>query len=60
MEKTYMLFYGEESYPLGGWRDFKGLFETVEAAEAAVPIASFYCDWWQIVDSRSMGIVKES
>ncbi len=47
--KRYLLFAGEQYYPLGGWDDLKGSFDTVEAA-IAFPI---YCDWKQVVDGIS-------
>ena len=41
----YYLFAGEWYYPLGGYRDFQGAFETLEAA--AIAAAPF--DWAHIV-----------
>lgn len=29
----YMLFSGNDFYPLGGWQDFKGCFESIEKAK---------------------------
>lgn len=50
----YLLFAGSHYYPNGGWEDFKGDFDSVEAAQAQVPpllesIGAGYA-WWHIVD----------
>lgn len=55
-EKTYLLFEGDNYSPGGGWNDFKGAFETLEAARNGV---SRHIDWWQIVDGRDYTLVEE-
>ena len=59
-----MLFAGDYYYPAGGWRDFRGSFETiVEAREAALKVESITwernVDWWHIVDLLDDTIVAE-
>ena len=44
-----MLFVGDDYYPLGGWRDFKGFFDTVEDAKAAVLKEDLGLCWAHIV-----------
>ena len=39
--KPYLLFCGDTYYPLGGWEDFKGSFDTLEDARAAMPIHEY-------------------
>lgn len=53
--KSYMLFSGFRGYPNGGWLDFVGDFDTLEEAENRVRGIS---DWFQIVDSKTMKVVK--
>ena len=52
--KRYWLFAGEEYYPLGGMKDFRGSFETDEAAMSALTKS---CDWWHILDSHTGKVV---
>lgn len=51
--KRFLLFAGSNFYPEGGWRDFRGSFDTVaEAQNAACALAEeFGIDWHHIVDS---------
>ncbi len=49
--KRYLLFSGDEYYPLGGWNDFKGSFDTLEEAKEAKEKLSGH-DWYQIVDTK--------
>lgn len=44
----FLVFAGNQFYPLGGWQDFKGAFEDV--IDALTKIANGGWDWWQIVD----------
>lgn len=60
--KRYLLFAGHLYYPSGGWDDFQGDFDSVEAAEAHIPTvqetlhsSSF---WWHVVDTRTYSIVS--
>lgn len=54
--KRFLVFAGECYYAGGGWDDFRGDFETVEAArEAAVALDK---DWWQVIDTATMKEVE--
>ena len=50
--KRYLLFRGDQWYPLGGWDDFFGSYDTIEEAKAAGRACSH--DWWHIVDVEMM------
>ena len=54
--ERYLLFVGDFFYPAGGFSDFVGSYKSIESAER------YGCgsDWYQIVDSESYEIVKES
>jgi hypothetical protein len=45
--KPYLVFAGDVYYPLGGFDDFKGSFDTLEEAQAAIPEDDF--TWGHIV-----------
>jgi hypothetical protein len=46
--KRYLLFYGDNYYPSGGWDDFKGDFDSVD--EAKVAFEKQREDWGHVVD----------
>jgi len=47
MQKEYKLFYGNNCYPLGGWDDFKGYFESELAAREHLEITETEsCSMW--------------
>ena len=52
----FALFAGHDYYPAGGWDDFRGVYESVEAAEAAFragdPDESRW-EWGHVVDLSS-------
>jgi hypothetical protein len=51
--KRYLVFAGDRYYPHGGWRDFKGSFDTrEEARKKALEYGQKY-DWQQIIDIHS-------
>jgi hypothetical protein len=50
----FLVFSGDDHYPLGGWQDFKGIFE--DYVDALVK-ATEKGDWWHIVDLTSGEIV---
>lgn len=52
--KRFLLFGESRYYPLGGWSDFQGAFESLESAQAA---ASPDWDWAHVVDTETMTIV---
>jgi hypothetical protein len=54
---VFLLFGGQVDYPNGGWGDYRGAFNSLEGAELFA-IAKRY-EWWQIVDSATLEIVKE-
>lgn len=51
----YLVFMGDAYYPLGGWKDYKGSFPTIEIALAYV--ASNEHDWYQIVDLATSKLI---
>lgn len=51
--KRFLLFYGDTYYPLGGWRDFHGSFETFEDADVA-SLKGEAWDWRHIVDTHEV------
>lgn len=57
--KRYLLFTSDQYYPSGGWEDFKGGFDTIEAAKGAVPDAETCCgyDLGHIVDTETQQII---
>jgi tRNA A37 N6-isopentenylltransferase MiaA len=67
MPKRYLLFAGQDYEEAGGWHD---LLETFSNLKEAVKYAkshqntwiknSWEMDWWHIVDTKSLTIVKES
>lgn len=68
MTKRYALFAGMRYYPGGGWEDFKGMFETVEDAQAFSRDSLnqideeglLEYDWGQIVDLLNQSVVLEA
>ena len=56
--KRYLLFSGDQHYPLGGWEDFQGSFDTPSEAIAAVVAKHSSHDWWEIVDTEIGEIVQ--
>ena len=54
--KRYLVFAGSDYYPLGGWEDFKGAFDTKE--EATEFIARGNWDWSQIISLEKSGIIE--
>jgi hypothetical protein len=46
----FLLFKGDNYYPSGGWDDFVGAYETLEAAK----MAATDCDWAQVVDAVAL------
>jgi hypothetical protein len=55
--QRFLLFGGDQYYPLGGWQDYKGDFDTKE--QALKEAANWSWDWYQIVDSKKGEIVEE-
>ncbi len=59
--KQFLLFAGDQYYPSGGWSDFQGDFDSVDAAKAHLPLVQevqrLRSPWWQIVDTKTFSIV---
>lgn len=57
MTKKYFLFAGYNYYPSGGWRDYKGTYDTeVECYKFLLSSNDNY-DWYHIVDTETMTYV---
>jgi cellobiose phosphorylase len=54
--KRYIVFSGDNYYPIGGWEDFKDSFNTLEEARE---YQSNMPDWFHIVDLQTMEIVAK-
>lgn len=50
MLKRFLLFSGSDHHPRGGWRDFKGSFDTRAEAEAATATDVGWT-WFQVVNT---------
>lgn len=48
--KRFLLFFGYNDLYGGGWRDFKGSFDTSDEADKHASLYSW--DWMQIVDTN--------
>ena len=57
--KRFLVFGFDSYYPDGGWEDFKGHADTLEAAWGVARLAHivYNCDHWQIVDAEACAIV---
>lgn len=53
----YLLFSGLNYYPDGGWADYKGGSDDLNALRQKAD--SLECDWWEIVDALTLKIVAE-
>jgi hypothetical protein len=59
--KRFLVFTGELYYPLGGMKDFKSDFDTLEEAkDYLLSPASGYYDWAQIYDIKENKLVYEA
>jgi hypothetical protein len=56
----YLVFGCTKYYPLGGWDDFRGSFNTLEDAEEFAEESKNKWDWIQIVDLYTMERVDEN
>jgi hypothetical protein len=54
----FVLFAGDNYYPLGGWRDWAGTFPSKE--EAVTWAAQTRRDWWHVLDVKRGSIVASS
>jgi hypothetical protein len=55
--KQYLVFYGEQCYPSGGWGDFRLDCDSVTEAKDFLLGESW--DWAQVVDSKTGDIVYD-
>lgn len=59
---SYFLFAGDRYYPNGGWEDYRGSFETenaaLESAKEHFRKEFTFEGWWSIVDSSKLLVVK--
>jgi hypothetical protein len=53
----YALFAGDQYYPSGGWEDFIGAYDSIEAARERAQRERY--EWFHIVDLASAQIVEE-
>jgi hypothetical protein len=52
--KRYLLFYNHAYYPLGGFFDYQGAFDSVEEAVAKVPTKGYAApDWYHVIDAHN-------
>lgn len=52
----YLVFAGDNYYPCGGFKDFKGEFESLTAAFRYIAITP--CEWYHVVEYESKAIVE--
>ena len=53
--KRFLLFSGANYYPVGGWDDFKGAFDTVkEATDEGYRKGD---DWFHVVDRETLELM---
>ena len=57
--KKYLLFGGRNYYLSGGWSDLKGTGDEVADLIETVAMSEDGFDWWHIVDTATMKIIKE-
>jgi hypothetical protein len=57
--KQYLVFAGSDYYPSGGWKDFKGSFDSIDEAKKFLNTEELRSyDWWQIVDTTTQEVVE--
>ena len=59
--KRFLVFAGENYYPLGGWKDLVGSFDTLEECETfllAQPVGKW--EWNEIVDLFDPSLLTSS
>jgi hypothetical protein len=55
--KQYFVFAGDNYYPDGGWKDFKGAFDSIYEAKKFLNDRKQY-DWWEIIDAINREVVE--
>lgn len=59
--KQYIVFAGSDYYPAGGWKDFKGAFNSIYEAKKFINAEEFQGnDWWEIVDVTKQEVVERN
>ena len=61
--KRYMLFHGDRYYPLGGWDDFVGSYDSIDDAKSALDqndTKSPSGGWAHITDMETLEKVSEA
>ena len=58
MIKKYLLFSYAQYYPSGGIGDLRGSYDSIEEAEEMIETDRIYIDYWDIVEHKTMKIVK--
>ena len=57
--KQYLVFAGSDYYPSGGWKDFKGSFDSIDEAKKFLNTKELRSyDWFEIVDTIKMEVVE--
>jgi hypothetical protein len=56
--KRFLLFSYDDYYPCGGWNDFDGDFDTVEAAKEYVLAQPYKSDAYTVVDTTTKQVVE--
>lgn len=59
MKERYLVFAGYYYYPSGGWDDFVDFAESIDIGIQKARNVD-YNDWWHIVDSETMEVVRRS
>jgi hypothetical protein len=54
--KRFLLFYGSDYYPRGGWDDLASSFDSLQ--EALEYVATKHCDWYQVIDMETRNKVS--
>lgn len=49
MNEKYLVFYGYDFYPGGGWKDYQGCFNSFKEAEDKIKSLPAYDHWAHIV-----------
>ena len=55
--KKFLVFAGEDCYPIGGWSDLKGDFESMDKASDFCQEIAPQNDWIQIADIHSATVL---
>lgn len=58
--KRYLAFSGTAYFPLGGWGDFDGEFDTIEEAKKTVEenCAKIIDAWGEVVDTEAKKVLR--